>query len=140
MACAVSCSLGGLALSRMGGTGPLTVLVVDDDHMVRTAVAHYLRRRGCRVTTAADGVEALELLRSASVDLVVTDLEMPRSDGLALWREATSLRPDLRGHFLFTSAAAAPDALAEISKGERFLPKPFRLGELWREVSALARK
>ena len=71
------------------------VLVVDDDQIIRTIVSEHLRRGGCEVEEAADGVEALEAVRKAPPDVVVTDLGMPRLDGLGLLRELTKCNPDL---------------------------------------------
>ncbi|HVH66631.1 MAG TPA: response regulator [Gemmatimonadales bacterium] len=72
-----------------------SILVVDDSVALREAVARSLTRRGCRVTTAEGGVQALELLRAGPVDVVVTDLNMPDRGGLWLWRHALVLRPEL---------------------------------------------
>ncbi len=71
------------------------VLVVDDDETIRSIVSEYLRRRGSEVEEAADGVEALDAIRRTPPDVVVTDLGMPRLDGLGLLRELTKINPDL---------------------------------------------
>ena len=62
-----------------------TVLVVDDSPVVRDLIADALRAHGMRVIEAGDGEEALSLLAThPSIDLVVTDFEMPRLDGIGL--------------------------------------------------------
>lgn len=71
------------------------VLVVDDDQTIRTVVSEYLRRRGYEVDEATDGAEALDVIRQTPPDVVVTDLGMPRLDGLGLLRELTKINPDL---------------------------------------------
>ena len=71
------------------------VLVADDDQVVRTVVADYLRRRGCEVDEAKDGLEALDSIRQTAPDVVVTDLGMPRLDGLGLLRALSKSNPDL---------------------------------------------
>jgi len=58
------------------------ILVVDDDAVVRTALAHALRNGGYEVAVAADGSEALKLCRASQTDLAVVDLFMPETDGL----------------------------------------------------------
>lgn len=64
---------------------PPIVLVVDDDPVVRSFEEKVLLAEGYRVITAVNGLSALELLRSVGqVDLVVSDIEMPQLDGLAL--------------------------------------------------------
>lgn len=108
---------------------------MDDDATVREMLCRLLRRRGCRVIAAADGEAGLAAVRADAVDIVVTDIHMPGRDGVALWRAAVALRPELRGRFLFCSTAPQPGALAEAA-GERFLAKPFDLEELWRAVTA----
>lgn len=73
----------------------IRVLVVDDDQVVRTVVADYLRTRGYEVHEAADGAEALDSIRQTAPDVVVTDLGMPRLDGLGLLRALAKDDPDL---------------------------------------------
>jgi sigma-B regulation protein RsbU (phosphoserine phosphatase) len=64
-----------------------TVLLVDDDAMVRQSVAAFLDDSGFTVVQASDGVQAFELFCRSRPDLVVTDLKMPRMDGLALLKK-----------------------------------------------------
>lgn len=71
------------------------VLVVDDDQVVRAFVADYLRGRGYEVDEAEDGAAALEAIRQAVPDVLVTDLGMPRLDGLGLLRALSKRHPDL---------------------------------------------
>jgi len=71
------------------------VLVVDDDQIVRAFVADYLRGRGYEVDEAGDGVAALEAIRQTVPDVLVTDLGMPRLDGLGLLRALAKSHPDL---------------------------------------------
>jgi len=63
------------------------ILVVDDDPQVRGTVLHGLMGRGYRAEGAEDGLQALHHLQHGEFDVVVTDLQMPRLDGLALLRE-----------------------------------------------------
>lgn len=66
---------------------PATILLVDDDAMVRQSVAAFLEDCGYRVEQAADGSMALGAFRASPPSLIVTDLKMPRVDGLVLLRE-----------------------------------------------------
>jgi two-component system chemotaxis sensor kinase CheA len=68
-----------------------SVLVVDDSVIVREVERSILERAGYRVLTAADGVEALSILAERPCDLVVTDIDMPRMDGLRLTAEIRAL-------------------------------------------------
>jgi two-component system chemotaxis response regulator CheY len=69
------------------------ILAVDDSASMRQMVLLTLRVAGYDVVQACDGVEALELARRGAVDLVLTDVHMPRMDGIALVRELRAL-PD----------------------------------------------
>ena len=66
--------------------GPRKVLLVEDNEELRNIVCEYLKDRGCQVTTAADGRDGLEKLRSSDFDLVITDEKMPRMGGIEMLR------------------------------------------------------
>ena len=70
-----------------------TILAVDDSASMRKMVLLTLQRAGYEVRQACDGIEALELARNGTVDLVLTDVHMPRMDGITLVRELRGL-PD----------------------------------------------
>jgi DNA-binding response OmpR family regulator len=72
---------------RDGTTAIGRVLVVDDDPGMRNMLSVALRRHGFVTDTAADGLEALALLSEQRFDAVLTDLQMPRLDGLSLMRK-----------------------------------------------------
>ena len=67
------------------------VLAVDDSESMRRMVSSVLRAAGYEVVQACDGVEALDWARQSVVDLVLTDVHMPRMDGIALVRELRGL-------------------------------------------------
>jgi two-component system chemotaxis response regulator CheY len=67
------------------------ILAVDDSVSMRQMVAYTLSGAGYAVVQATDGVEALELARRGEVDLVLTDVHMPRMDGITLVRELRAL-------------------------------------------------
>ena len=68
-----------------------SILVVDDTRSMRAMVAAVLEGAGYEVAQAGDGLEALELARNREFDLVVTDHNMPRMDGVTLVRELRGL-------------------------------------------------
>jgi|SRR5579883_755328 len=68
-----------------------TILAVDDSASMRRMVCFTLKQAGYSVMEAADGVEALELARQHSVNLVLTDVNMPNMDGITLVRELRQL-------------------------------------------------
>jgi two-component system chemotaxis response regulator CheY len=70
---------------------PGVVLAVDDSSSMRQLVKGTLRGAGYEVVSASDGIEALEYARTASVNLVLTDIHMPRMDGIELVKELRNL-------------------------------------------------
>src|SRR4029077_3160213 len=78
---------------EMSVPAPPAVMVVDDSMTVRNITGALLEREGYRVTTAKDGVDALEKLQDALPDVMLLDIEMPRMDGFEL---ATKLRANAR--------------------------------------------
>jgi sigma-B regulation protein RsbU (phosphoserine phosphatase) len=69
---------------------PLSVLIVDDDELVRAFLHLLIEELGCAVLTAGDGAEALEMLAAHHVDVLITDWMMPEIDGIELVRRARS--------------------------------------------------
>ena len=94
------------------------LLLVDDSISVRKVVAKMLVRAGYRVSTAADGLEALELLRDTHFDALLSDLEMPRLNGFELIEEVRR-KPDL---------AALPLLVMTTRAGEKHMRLAFDLG------------
>jgi CheY-like chemotaxis protein len=111
-------------------------LVVEDHPQVQAHTAAMLRRLGYRVTTAADGHEALRILNQGlHPDLLFTDVLLRGGmNGVALARQARALRPDLP--VLFTSGLADHAALREegLMPWAVVLAKPFRAPDLARAV------
>jgi PAS domain S-box-containing protein len=103
-----------------------TILLVEDNDALRGLVREMLEASGYTVVEAADGVEALQLVaRNGAIDLLLTDVIMPRLGGRELARRAAALRPALK--VLYTSGYTA-DAIAVqgvLEEGLAFLPKPF---------------
>ncbi|MDO8667191.1 MAG: response regulator, partial [Gemmatimonadales bacterium] len=113
-----------------------TVLLVDDEEMLRRTGCKILERLGYTVYEAKDGDEALALLeqRGASVQLVLTDVSMPNTGGIAL-REAASARyPHLKWILASGYSPGSPD-LGELSAGGvAMLTKPYGIAELAQAV------
>lgn len=109
------------------------ILVVDDTEAVCTMTAAALRQRGYSVVEAHDGQEALSLAagRSEPIELLITDVVMPRMSGPVLARNLKSCHPETK--ILFMSGFAQ-DSLA---LGGAFLPKPFTAPRLLRKVEEL---
>ena len=75
--------------------GGVSVLLVDDESFVGDAIASFLRARGAHVVVAGSAVSALAALERHSIDVLVSDIQMPGHDGFWLIREVRS-RPNLR--------------------------------------------
>lgn len=73
-----------------------TILVVDDNEMMRNLLSRVLERAGFEVVTAIDGQDGLERFCERTVQLVITDVVMPRMDGIQLIHAVISRRPDAR--------------------------------------------
>lgn len=95
------------------------VLLVDDDQMIRTVVSGYLRPRGYEVDEAEDGIAALDALERGVPDVVITDLTMPRLDGLGLLRALAQTHPDLPA-IVLTAHETLDDVLRAIREGILF--------------------
>ena len=72
-----------------------TILIVDDEALVCETLQAVMTQNGYHALTAADGVEAIEIVRKKHVDLVIADIVMPEKDGLEVILELKSIRPDL---------------------------------------------
>ena len=110
------------------GTG--TILLVEDEAMVRAVAERALTRQGYQVLTANNGEEALELLEEgAQIDLLISDVVMPTMDGPTLVRAARQKYPDLK--ILFMSGYAEEQLRKSIDIDRiSFLPKPFSVQQL----------
>jgi len=105
------------------------VLIVDDEEMIRNFLVSVLSKQGQDCQTARDGLEALEKIKNNSFDAVVTDIVMPRMDGITLTQETVKLYPDLP-ILVITGHAEEYSAKSAIAAGAReFIKKPFSLPE-----------
>ena len=109
-----------------------TVLVVEDEPVVSALVRETLRRAGYVVVEAVDGVDALELSRrhSGSIDLVVTDVVMPRMGGRELAGALLAERPGLKVLFMSGYPNDALDLRGFAGTDADFISKPFASGDL----------
>ena len=104
------------------------ILFVEDEPLARNLFCQVLRNEGYRVIEAGDGTEALELLQTQHVDLVISDVRMPRMDGVALARHIVSSQP-ITPIFLMT--AYQFDSREDISAlNVPCLGKPFSFDQL----------
>ncbi|HEX9501400.1 MAG TPA: response regulator [Thermoanaerobaculia bacterium] len=105
---------------------PVRVLVVDDDPSIRRMIMAALRRDGYTFSEAANGKEALDIMRQEPPSVVVLDLMMPIVSGWDVLRERAA-EPDLQSiPVIIVSANRGPELASAMDKGIcAFLPKPF---------------
>src|SRR3989441_4412146 len=116
------------------------VLVVDDEQSLRKVLAATLQREGYEVQVASNGEEALAALDRDGADVVVTDLVMPRMDGLSLLRKVVVSHPDVP--VIVVTAHGRVDSAVEAMKvgAFDFVTKPFEHSELKAIIAKAARQ
>ena len=117
----------------------MRVLVVDDEKLLVKGIKFNLENDGYEVLTGSDGVEALEIASSQSVDLIILDVMMPRMDGLEVCQRIREFSdvPII----MLTAKADDMDKLMGFEHGaDDYLTKPFNILELKARVRALLRR
>ena len=108
----------------------ITILVVDDEPMMRDLLAKILIRDGYRVLISEDGVAALEVIEKEDVAIVLSDLEMPRMSGFDLLKKVKNEYPQI-GMVMMTSYGdtyTVKDAL--LLGADEYITKPFKNHEI----------
>jgi DNA-binding NtrC family response regulator len=119
-----------------------TILIVDDEATLRSVFSDMMTRQGYRCITAANAVDALQIIESnlLEFDMLVTDIKMPGVlDGVALASKLREFQPDVAILVItgYPESAAMKDAK---SRGFRVLEKPFRQAELESAVAEQLRE
>lgn len=110
------------------------VLVVDDDYHMRLALKESLSKAGYSVSVAEDGMEAVEVVRKSPLDLMITDVKMPRVGGLELLSQVREMSP-LLPVILITGYGTIQDAVRVIKEGAfDYIQKPFNTETLYSVV------
>ena len=121
-----------------------SILVVDDELMMRDLLVKILSREGYRIDSVEDGIAALEHLKKQRVDLVISDMKMPRMDGLELLSAIKKNYPEIGVIIMtgFGDTYTVKDAL--LLGADEYITKPFKSFEIslvverayWRILSA----
>lgn len=111
------------------------ILLAEDDDSMRGFLARALERAGYDVMAFDNGADAFARLKEEPFTLLLTDIVMPRMDGIELARRASELDPDLK--IMFITGFAAVTLNNETPKDARVLSKPFHLKDLVREVDKM---
>ena len=122
----------------------LRILVVDDDAVNRQAMRLLLEREGHEVVAVENGLEAVERLgpTTSGFDAVVTDLQMPRLGGRALWEQLVDERPQLARRFVFVTGDRARDETRRFLEecGQPSVLKPYDLGDLINAIGKVTKR
>jgi CheY-like chemotaxis protein len=126
-----------IAEPRAHPRGEETILLVEDEPAVRDLAARVLRSQGYTVLEAGDGIEALQFIAqhtAARIDLLMTDVVMPRMGGGALAERLIAMRPGIK--VLFTSGYTQDAMLhtGQLAASTHFLHKPFSPAALAQKV------
>ena len=106
------------------------ILVAEDEAMLRLITVEVLQDAGFEVYEAADGAEALDLLKAhPGIELLVSDIKMPRMDGYALVEAGLAFRPELKVLLMTGYSQEPPPAIQKI-QDIQILRKPFNLERL----------
>ncbi|MEE1813769.1 response regulator transcription factor [Streptomyces sp. SP18ES09] len=129
--------IGGSSVIRV--PGPVSVLVVEDDAVIRRSVQLFLERYGYQVTVAPDGLAGLEAFRSGTHDLLILDVMLPELDGIGLCRRIreASLVPIL----MMSARGDALDVVAGLEAGaDDYVVKPVDTAVLVARIRMLLRR
>jgi DNA-binding response OmpR family regulator len=119
--------------------GSARILLVDDEQSIQTLLSYPLRKEGYHVTSAGDGVEALERFDDGRFDLVVLDLMLPRRDGVEVCRELR--RRSQVPIIMLTAKGSESDKVAGLEVGaDDYITKPFSMREFRSRVKAALRR
>lgn len=116
------------------------ILLIDDDDSIREIVTELLTHSGHTVIEARDGQEGLELFPRAAADLVITDMHMPRKNGLEVLRALQDTQPPVKVIAISgggTSEIKHPLDTARLLGAVRVLAKPFSCGALLDAVNGV---
>jgi len=118
------------------------VLIIDDDAGMRRTAGRMLRRGGHEVIEAEDGVEGLRVFRTESPDIVVSDIVMPKKEGIETILELRRENPALLILAISGNLTGSTNYLhfAERLGANGTLAKPFRAADLLREIDNLMRR
>lgn len=113
------------------------ILLAEDDDSMRGFLERALVKAGYDVVAFTNGVDALDRLKEEPFTLLLTDIVMPRMDGIELARRASEIDPGLKIMFITGFAAVILNNEMRAPKNARVLSKPFHLKDLVREVGKL---
>lgn len=122
------------------GDGRMSLLVIEDDENILTAIKEYFSRAGYNVETAEDGVAGVQAAIQARPDAIVLDLMLPKMDGLAVCRELREKVPYIP-ILMLTAKDDVVDKVLGLEMGaDDYITKPFSLRELEARIKSVLRR
>ena len=117
----------------------MTVLVVDDEQDLRDVLKILIARVCTRVLVAGSAVEAMNILASESVDLVISDIRMPKIDGIEFFTQLRGTQKLIQPKFIFVTGGVelAPAQELVFNMSDGYLPKPFREDQIASTIFSL---
>jgi CheY-like chemotaxis protein len=113
------------------------ILIVDDEEIITTLIKSLLNREG-NIDVAGNGEEALNYLEKKFYKLVISDIDLPKIDGLSLYKKSVAKFPTLKKRFLFMSGDLSPERKAFLDENHlKYLSKPMKIKVLRKVASEL---
>lgn len=107
-----------------------SILIADDEEEIRNSLSIVLREEGFRCTTVSDGAQAIEAMKEDSFDILISDLKMPKADGIAVLEEALQRSSDTLT-IIITAHATVETAILALRKGAAdYILKPLDFDEV----------
>jgi CheY-like chemotaxis protein len=106
------------------------LLITDDDSAIRSAIAEVFRKLGLEISTAGDGDEAISMIDTGDIHLVVLDVHMPRVSGLEVMRHVRDMSIGLPCVLMSAALTESIEREAEAMQAYRVLSKPLRIAVL----------
>lgn len=119
---------------------PKGILLIDDEVDLLEMIKFQLEAKGFQVTTASNGQEGLERLKTLSPDLIILDMNMPKMGGIEFYKNICDANSKPRYPVLILTARANLEKIFEDLLVEGFMPKPFDIHELIAKVEAITQK
>jgi CheY-like chemotaxis protein len=116
------------------------ILIVDDSQDLTHVIADFLGMYGYRVSTARDGHDALECMNSEHIQVVVSDIHMPRMDGFTLMGEIKAKYPKVPIVLITGFSISEAQKLAFDRGANAFVAKPFKLKELKSVIESVSKE
>jgi two-component system, OmpR family, alkaline phosphatase synthesis response regulator PhoP len=127
----------GLAVAPVQAT---SLLIIEDDENISSAIQEYFSRAGYSVSTAGDGLAGIELAAKARPDAIVLDLMLPKMDGLAVCKELRLKAPQMP-ILMLTAKDDVVDKVLGLEMGaDDYITKPFSLRELEARIKSVLRR